>query len=267
MGRIYFFLIILLLPAICCLLPKQALASSEENLLKASYNAVGREIGDYTLIDQEGKPFRIRELLDKPLIISLIYTGCGPVCPTITTHLQDAFRVAGPDFGTKFRALTISFDVENDRPARMKEYGRNFTDDFAKWRFAAADQKTIDRITKDLGFYYKKLATGFDHINMVTIVDQKGRIYQQVYGFDFKPEDVLDPVYQSMKLIKAPQSRSLSLTDKITLFCYKYDETTGRYRLDYGLLITLGVGSLFQVATMGVIIYLVWGKKNRTEGI
>lgn len=265
MKRAYHFLIGFLLPATFCLLPDQVLASSEEDLLRASYNAIGREISDYTLIDQDGKSFRIRELFGKPLVISLIYAGCGPVCPTLTTHLQDAFRVAGPDFGTKFRALTISFDVENDTPARMRDYGRNFTDDFRKWRFSTADQKTIDRITRDLGFYYKKLATGFDHINMVTIVDQKGRIYQQVYGLDFKPEDLLDPVYQSMKLIKAPQSRSLTLIERIQLFCYKYDETTGRYKLDYGLLITLGIGSLLQVVTMIAIIYFVWGKDKRVR--
>jgi len=253
---------ILLLAISFSIYPNPAFAISEEKAIGFSSPASGRELTDFTLTDQDGRKFNIGMLEGKPLVVSLIYTGCSPACPTITTHLQNAFRAAGMDFGTKFRAITISFDVENDTPERMREYGRNFTSDFKKWIFASSDPQTIDKLTEELGFYYKKLATGFEHINMVTIVDPEGKIYKQVYGFDFKPEDILDPVYQSMNLSKAPQSRSLTLIDRVKLFCYRYDETTGRYRLDYGLLITLGISSLLQVATMSAIVYYVWVRRR-----
>lgn len=199
-------------------------------------------------------------------MLSLIYVGCGHACSNITARLQNALKASGNDVGTKFRVLTVSFDPENDTPEKLKSFGKNFSKDFRHWRFATSDKQTIKNLSKDLGFYYEKLATGYDHINMVTIIDTKGRIYKQVYGLDFKPDDILNPVYQAMKLIKAPQSTQLSVIDRIKLFCYKYDETSGQYKLDYGLIITLSIGSILQAATIIWIIYyiLVKGKNKKS---
>jgi len=132
--------------------------------------AVGRYIGDYMLVNQAGKSFRLKEFFTgKPLVMSFIYTSCGHICPTITMNLKKAIKEAGMDFGAKFNAITIGFDVENDTPKRMKEYGSNFTDDFKGWIFAAGKKDTIDRLAKDVGFYYKKADGGFDHLNLVNL--------------------------------------------------------------------------------------------------
>ncbi len=250
---------------IICLSSSHALASFEDAAINQTTNAIGREIGNYTLTDQDGKKFSIREFQGKPYVLSLIYTTCGHECPTIIMHLQEAFKMAGGDFGAKFNALTIGFNPEKDTPEQLKKYGEGFTNDFSKWRFAAADKKTIEGLARDLGFYYNKVDEGFDHINMVTIVDKQGKIYKQVYGLDFKPEEVLEPVSQSINMVTPVVSRPLSIIERIRLFCYKYDEATGKYKLDYGLLITASIGAVLQIATMGWFIYLLWGKKRPKE--
>lgn len=223
-------------------------------------NAVGRYIGDYALIDQDGKSFRLREFVGKPFVISLIYTNCGHICPTMTMNLKNAIKDADKDFGVKFNAITIGFDVENDTPQRMKEYGSNFTNDFKNWRFVASDRDTIEKITKDLGFYYKKTNRGFDHLKVVTIIDAKGKIYRHIYGIDFKPKDILQPIYQSLSEKESPTKQSLSIIDRIKLLCSTYDESTGTYKADYTLLMTLMLWITIQGVLVLVLLYIFLGK-------
>lgn len=257
----------LLLTSYFSLLPDFAHASPNEDAVKSSFDVIGKKLPDYTLIDQDGNKFNTKELQGKPVVLSLIYVGCGHVCSNITSRLENALKAANKDLGTKFRAVTVSFDPQNDTPERLKDFGKNFSKDFNKWRFATSDKKTIEKLSKDIGFFYEKQATGYGHINMVTILDTQGRIYKQVYGLDFKPDDILNPVYQAMKLIKAPQSSQLSVIDRIKLFCYKYDETSGQYKLDYGLIITLSIGSILQAATIIWIVYYISIKGKNKKSI
>ena len=243
-----------------------SLSSQEEQAaFNLSNNAIGKEIGDYMLTDQNGKSFKLKEFAGgKPIVISLIYTSCGHICPTITTNLKNAVKEAGKDFGVKFNAITIGFDIENDTYKRMKEYGRNFTESFKSWRFAAADKDTIDKLAKDLGFSYKKTTGGFDHLNIVTIVDAKGKIYQHVYGVEFKPEAILGPVYQAgmgkSEYKKSSGFEGVGIIDRIVLFCYKYDEKTGQYKLDYPFLI----GTAMEAIVILTIILFVWGRSIKS---
>lgn len=251
----------LLLTAYCSLSQASLSGQEEQGAFNLSNNAIGREIGNYTLTDQDGKRFNLKEFAaGKPFIISLIYTSCGHICPAITMNLGNAIKEAGRDFGVKFNAITMGFDGENDTPQRMKEYGGNFTDNFKSWKFVAADKDTIDKLTKDLGFYYRKADGGFDHLNVVTIIDSKGRIYKHVYGLDFRPEEILSPLYQAEAgkpyYTKSSGYGDRGIIDRIVLFCYKYDEKTGQYKLDYPFLI----GTAMEAIVIFTIIFFVWGR-------
>ncbi len=247
-----------------CLASNNVFASLEDTAVNQATNAIGRKIGNYTLTDQDGRQFTLSEFNGKPYVLSLIYTTCGHECPTIIMQLKKAFEISGADFGSKFNALTIGFNPDKDTPEQLKRYGESFTNNFPKWRFAAADKKTIEGLARDLGFYYRKVDEGFDHINMVTIVDKNGQIYKQVYGLDFKPAEILEPVTQSVNMIRPPGAKPLSIIERIKLICYKYDEKTGKYRLDYGLIVTISIGAVLQTLTIGWFIYLLWGKKRRS---
>lgn len=238
----------------------------QEALLLAN-NALGNDIGNYTLIDQNGKRFNLRELLGKPFIVNFIYTSCGHICPTLTMNVGKAIKDSGNDFGTRFQAITIGFDVENDTPQRMNEYGRSFTNDFKSWRFAASDRDTIGRIAEDFGFSYKKIKGGYDHLNAVTIVDSRGKIYKHVYGLEITSREILDPIYQSMNRGKgnsedtgfSASEFSALINNGIKLLCYEYDKSTGTYKLSYTLLIMRVVELIIVLG----VIYSIWAKGIR----
>jgi len=243
----------------------KALSYQEERAsLTMADKAVGRYIGEHTLIDQDGNNFSLKEFIGKPLIISFIYTSCGHICPTITLNLKNAIREAGKDFGSKFNAVTIGFDVANDTAQQMKKYGSNFTNDFRGWRFATATKETIEKLASDVGFYFNKVDNGFDHINLVTIVDKDGKIYKQVYGMDFKPQEVLQPIYESLAVQKrAPLAQPSGMLSKVLLFCYKYNEATGEYEVDYPMVVTLLTGPVFLSVMIFLIIYLFRGSERK----
>lgn len=261
------FRIVLIISCLVLALFSQSHASlssqEEQEAFNLSNNAVGREIGDYTLIDQDGESFKLKEFAGgRPIVISLIYTSCGHICPTITMSLKNAIKAAGKDLTTKINAITMGFDVENDTPKRMKEYGSNFTDNFKNWKFATADKDSIEKMAKDLGFYYEKIQGGFDHLNVVTIIDAKGKIYKHVYGLDFKPEEILSAVSgaTNQNYDRVVSTGSQGILNRLILFCYKYDEKTGQYKLDYPFLI----GTAMEAIVILTIILFVWGRNIKS---
>ncbi len=253
-------------------LPSGAFSSLQEvtakqDAFKLANIAIGKKIGDYKLIDQDGKSFSLKKFSGKPIIINFIYTSCGHICPTITMSLGKAIKEAGKDFGTTFNAVTIGFDIDNDTPHRMNEYGRSFTDDFRNWKFVTADKETMRKITDDFGFFYKKIPGGFDHLNAVTIVDSKGSIYKHVYGINLSPGEILDPLYQSIKTVEGESAEKrysdlefYEIFTSIKLLCYDYDESTGTYKFSYTLLIL----RLVELIIVLGIIYSIWAKGIRS---
>ena len=91
--------------------------------LDISQGAIGRELHDYTLRDTQGQPFTIAELRGKPLVVSMIYTSCHHICPTITRNLRDKIEVAQEALGEDaFNVVTVGFDWRVDTPDRMREF-------------------------------------------------------------------------------------------------------------------------------------------------
>lgn len=239
-----------------------AILSDDLKGAAASANmAVGNRVGDYTLTDQDGKKFKLSELLDRPLVVSFVYTKCVHTCDTITARLAEAFKEQGLP-GKKYRALTIGFDTDNDTPEAMRAFAERFTKDFKSWRFASTDRKTIEGLTRDTGFYFKKTGSGFEHLNMVSIVGTDGTVYAQVYGLDFKSDELLSAIDKKQAL-NAPGAAGTGILDRIKLLCYTYDESTGTYRPDYTVIIPIFLGGFIQLLILFLALYLYRGSKKK----
>ncbi|MBI5682190.1 MAG: SCO family protein [Deltaproteobacteria bacterium] len=235
--------------------------------LAQSEDAIGRTIrNDYTFTDQDGNAFNLKEFSGKPFIVSFIYTSCPYICPTILGNLNNAVKKS-QGLGKEFNVLTIGFDDVNDTPDKLKAYGSQFTDDFIHWRFVTADKKTIQDFARGFGFYYKKEGNFFDHLNMVSIVDAKARIFTHIYGIDFTPDDVIKPVNE---IIKNPDAKPIKnqlakswwnpFVNTVKLLCSTYNPVTKQYDFD----ITQLVRMLVSGGTILVIIFFVWGKDIKT---
>ena len=206
-----------------------------------SQAAIGRSLGEYSLLDGDERVVRLADYRGKPLVISLLFTACTESCPVILQRLAEAVEVArealGPD---SFAVVTVGFDAEHDSPTRMQAFARSQGVDLPGWRFLSGDRANVDALVEDLGFSRVPSPRGFDHIAQV------------------------------LKVLALGQATALTDIDaviqRVKLFCTFFDTRSGRYAVDYSFVIALSVGGL---ALLGLAFFLVralWGLHHPPRG-
>jgi protein SCO1 len=204
--------------------------------LRASQAAIGRVTGDHAFTDQHGRSLLLSELRGRPLALNLIYTSCYDVCSPLTLYLRDAVKVGREALGTDgFTVLTVGFDTERDSPERMRVFARDRGIDDPDWHVVSADAATIRRLADEVGFTWVATARGFDHVSQVSILDADGRVVRQVYGQDFAPPTLVEPIRTLLLGRSLEQLSARELVGRVRLYCSVYDPVTGRYRFDYSM--------------------------------
>ena len=223
-----------------------------DTALSESQAAIGRPLEDFTLRDTSGQSFELGQLRGKPVVVSMIYTSCHHVCPTITLNVQRTVDIAREALGSEsFHVITVGFDWKVDTPDRMNIYRRQFGIDDPNWYFLSGDSAAIDGLAANLGFAFYASPKGFDHLSQTTVVDADGLVYRQVYGQDFDVPALVEPLKELV--FDTPQSAGVieHWVDTFLLFCTVYDPNSGRYRFDYSIfmMIIVGVMCLGAIAT------------------
>ena len=224
--------------------------------LRASQAVVGNEIGDFLLQDRQGKAVRLSSFRGQPLLVSFIYTGCFQICPGTTRALHKAVSAAQEALGDKrFQVLSIGFNQPADSPVALKAFAAQQGIADANWEFLSPPAAAVAAISRDFGFSFVATPAGFDHTLQVTLVDQRGRIYRQIYGDAFAPEDLIRPLQQLLAgAPTAAESPLENIVERVRLICSVYDPKTGKYRLDWGLLLEIAGGITSVLWTIGFFI-------------
>ena len=217
--------------------------------LRISQGVIGRKIGDYTLLDREGRPVRLADYRGKPLLVSFMYTGCFQVCPTSTRAIAAALDGMGRSMDPRqFNIVSIGFNLPADSPQSMKAFAAQQRISAANWEFLSPHPSAVEGLTRDFGFAYAPTQSGFDHLLQVTVVDAEGRIYRQVYGDDFSADQLAEPIRQLLRNQPLPQQLDLAdLVDRVRILCSIYDPATGEYRVSYALAFEIAGGITFFV--------------------
>jgi protein SCO1 len=231
------------------LLALVATASGDDFLtstIARSQGAIGQSLPDLALTGVDGGKITLARFRGKPLLVSLVYTGCADVCPLVIENLAAASGVAESTFGRgSFNILTVGFDTKRDTPDRMRSFARQHHAGGENWLFAAADATTIDHLVSAVGFDFAASATGFDHPAQVTVVDKDGRVYSQIYGGSFAIPAVVEPLKSLIYGGSRPVFSLAGLGDRIKLICTVYDARTGRYYFDYSIILSVFIGASF----------------------
>ena len=231
-------------------------------VIATSQAAIGRPLVDVRLRDSTGKDVRFSDYRGRPLLISLVYTGCFQACPVATQFLAEAVREARRALGDgKFAVVSIGFNQPFDSPAAMAAFKRQNKIDERGWDFLSPDPTQVDALTANLGFTYEATPKGFDHVTQVTIVDADGVIYRQVYGENFDLPMLVQPLKQ---LLSGQASREItveSVWDKVILYCTVYDPQTGVYRVNYSLFFEIFAG----LTTLGAIAWFTIRELRRAR--
>jgi protein SCO1/2 len=207
--------------------------------------------------DESGASGALRQWFrGRPVVLSLVYFGCPMLCGQVRESLAASLKPLSLDVGRDFDVLTISFDPR-DGPdvARTKKaeslahYGRRGAE--SGWHFLTGDADAIRRLTDAAGFRYAWDPVGqqFAHVAMIAVVTPDGRLARYFPGIEYPPRDV------QLALVEASAGKVGTLADKLLLFCYRWNASTGRYTVAIGRALQVG-GLLTVVALGGLIIVL-----------
>lgn len=250
--------------ALICAWPASA-ALDEKRALRESQAAIGRVIGDYRLTDAEGGAVRLSAFRGKPLVVSFIYTGCFQICPTTTKHLEQMVRQAERAIGPgTFHVATIGFNLPFDTPEAMRDYARKQGVRNANWSFLSPETGSVDALLADFGFLREATPAGFDHLLQVSIVDADGRIYRQVYGDAFDAPAFVGPLLELAQNTPRPAGTLSAIVEEIRLLCTIYDPASGKYRVNYAIVIEILVGASVLLVGMTSVV-IEWRRRRRVQ--
>jgi len=237
-----------------------------DNALKFSQAAIHRTIDNYKFINQDKQPVDIKQYRGKPLIISLIYTSCHHICPTLTNHLAEVVKVAREALGEEsFSVITVGFDTAVDSPERMRLYSLERNIKISGWDFLSTDKDTIEAFSNDVGFIFFESAKGFDHLSQISLLDADGKVYRQVYGVNYDPPILIEPLKELIFGNRTETSMVTGWINNVRLFCTIYDPKSGRYEFDYSIFIGLILGIII-LGAIATFIVREWRKNNKNNG-
>src|SRR5882724_10573685 len=142
--------------------------------------APARPLADFSLIDNQGRPFGPANLRGHWSLMFFGYTQCPDFCPsTLTTlaavekQLRAAKAVAPP------QVIFVSVDAKRDTPAQLNRYVPNFDPEFVG--LTAHDQASIEAIAKRWGIAVaiQSAANGdyiVDHSEAIFVIDPDGNL-------------------------------------------------------------------------------------------
>ncbi|NIV18896.1 MAG: SCO family protein [Woeseiaceae bacterium] len=229
-----------------------------QSALDISQGAIGHVVETRILRNVEGQPFDLAVTRGKPLVVSMIFTSCHHVCPTITKNLGSAVEIASEALGEdSYSVITVGFDWAVDTPDRMRTYAAERRIDAPNWHFLSGDALSIEALSEDLGFIFFPSAKGFDHLTQTTVLDSEGKVYRQIYGVDIDPPSLVEPLKELV--FDTPRQAGLieHWVDSFLLFCTVYDPNSGRYKFDYSIATTIFVGILC-LGAIGTFIIREW---------
>jgi len=237
--------------------PREAIQKFQyKEAIKASQDAIGKTLKDYSLTDEDGMALNLSDLRGKPLVLSLVYTSCFHICPMTIKHLAKTVAKAKKALGEdSFQVAILGFDSYKDSPMAMKHFAKKQGVNGLGWKILSADPDTINALTKELGFLFFTSPNGFDHVVQATVIDTNGEVYRQVYGEVFETPLLVEPL---MELIldkpKPNQDFVSNMVDKVRFFCTTYDPARDAYFFDYSLFIGLLIGGSIMLITLILII-------------
>ena len=231
-------------------LNEKSLGLDQIAALRTSQAVLGNQISDFVLLDREGRPVSLSRYRGKPLLVSMIYTGCFQVCPVSTRNLQDVLVNGKGHFDTKqFNVISIGFNQPSDTPQSLKSFALQHHLTQSNWDFLSPHSNIVAPLAQELGFSFMLTPAGFDHISQVTLLDAQGRIYRQIYDDELNVKSLGETFKQLLS--NAPISQNLNikeLVNRVRILCTVYDPATGAYRVQYGLLIEVAGGVTFAIS-------------------
>ena len=179
--------------------------------IDARFAQIGKEIPDFTLVNQDGKRISTKDYRGKALAITFIYSRCPlpNFCIAMSKNFSDlALQLNdNAEMKDKIRLLSVSFDPQTDTPEKLRQYGqgylgKNAKPDFTVWQLAVGSEKEIRRIADFFGLRYEvneEDKTQFNHSLRTAVISPEGKVTKIFPGSDWTPNDLQRELQAAIK--------------------------------------------------------------------
>jgi protein SCO1/2 len=214
---------------------------------------------DCVFRDHNGQRVRLGDYFDGalPVIVSFNYTDCPMLCKLQLKGLVEGLKDVSWTAGEHFRVLSVSIDPSETvqqaavaHQRHVQDYGRPETGD--GWSFLTGAVADIRRVTSAAGFKYRYLPKEreYSHAAAAILCTPDGRISRYLYGIQFDPDTL------KLAITEAGEGQIGSALDQLLLFCFRYDETSGRYSVAAWTL--MRIAALVTLSAIGLFVVPFW---------
>jgi cytochrome oxidase Cu insertion factor (SCO1/SenC/PrrC family) len=148
---------------------RSALASATNTAAESAADDSGW-MKEYTLTERSGAQFQSRELAGQVHVVNFFFTTCPTTCRVQTAAVQSLAKEFGPQ-GVKF--LSITCDPENDTPAALAVYARQFDAHPEHWLFLTGELPYVRRVGAEVYFLPVDRGT---HSESLLVLDRGSKI-------------------------------------------------------------------------------------------
>lgn len=149
------------------------------------------KVPEFSLLDQDGAPFRITSARGKIVLVTFIFTTCPDVCPLISAKFAAIQRALEQTKMNDYLLLSITTDPERDTPSALKSYAQGFKPDFEHWRFLTGSPKDLAKVWKDFGVTVRKSGGQVQHTALTTLIDRRGIRRIDYYTDKWEAKEIL----------------------------------------------------------------------------
>jgi protein SCO1/2 len=153
---------------------------------------------DVSLVDQDGRPFRLADYQGKAVALTFVFTRCPmpDFCPLMMTRFAAAHAALAKDEGlaATTRLVTVSFDTTHDTPDVLRAYGAPFQKTkppFTHWALATGKEDAVRRLGEALELDYVEENRSFTHNLRTAVLDRQGKLRRLFRGNDWTTEELV----------------------------------------------------------------------------
>ena len=259
-------LVFLIIFLIYCNLSAQRNRDDVEELKRIN---VTEKLGEFIplgveLVNEQGEKVLLADYFkeQQPVIFTFAYYECPMLCSQVLNAVAASVDRMDWESKNRYKVITVSIDSAETyslAAEKKKFYLKEIKDPDIKenWTFFTAPQKSIDTLTKAMGFeyYYVEERDEFAHPAVVFVLSPDGKISRYLYGLNYEPKDL------KLALLEAAEGKIGNTLDKLILFCFHYDANSNTYVLFAQNVMRLG-GVLTMIALFSFLA-VYWVKERK----
>jgi protein SCO1/2 len=245
-------------------IPLHAQAASQSPSFSPEEVGINERLGatlplDLQLKDEDGKPVTLRQLIDKPTILTLNYFRCAGICTPQLNGVAEVLNRTEAIPGKDFQVLTVSFD-ERDEPEIAAQKRTNSLGEITRpfppsaWRFLTGPGATTKALADAVGFKFKRAGDDFVHAAAIIFISPKGEITRYMYGVTYLPADL------QMAAQEAARGEAQPTINKFLKFCFSYDPAGRRYVLN-----TTSIGASVIILAALIFVFALTRRGRQTK--